>query len=261
MITAKEKMALNFYITRIRKEYSEFTGISQLPKMNIVPIEISLNNANQRGYGSFAEVTYDPHKDEYQLRAWKDIYKPQLHADYLLFHEFTHVADIEKYAKADKVKYASIKGYIEYHAAQIELMKQLGAVRYDEELSFSMEDVIKGIADDMPVIDVLRVGKASAEGVINRDDFPIDVEALVVTIGMVFNHLGRISICQRYAADYVNYRDELEDFSIEERLFGTDSWKIIRGIYHDEMSTDAIELAISLHMEIILSLIKKYGLL
>lgn len=260
MITAKVKFAINAYFNRTKKDYCSFLGIDALPKMNINPIELSLATANSRGYGSWAEVLYDYQSDKYTFNVWKDIYKPQLHADYVMYHEYTHAYDIDRLAKADKNKYAGIKGYIEYHAAQIELMKQLGAEHYTDQISFSMNDVVKGIANDKPVIDVLRTGKNSATEVIVRKDFPVDVAALVVTTGMIFNHLGRISICQRYAKDYKQYQAELEDFSIEEELFGADSWKIIRGIYHDEMSQDAIELAMKFHMMFVTPLFKKYGM-
>ena len=153
-----------------------------------------------------------------------------------------------------------MKGYIEYHAAQVELIKQLGASTIQDELSFSMNGVIKCISGSKSVIDVLRIGKKSETDLIQRGDFPTDLEMLVTTMGMVFNHLGRASVCKMYASDYEQYSGELEDYTVEESLFGSDAWKIIVSLMKGFMNDQAIDMEMKCHLEIMVTLMKKYGI-
>lgn len=235
-------------------------GVDTLPEMEIRPIELSVEEANAKGYGAWATVFYDPSSDTYQMDVWKDIYPPQMHADYVLFHEFTHALDIEQLAKRDKMKYAKIRGYMEYHASQVELMKQLGARTFTDHISFSMDDIVKGITADKSVAEILRVGKKTATDLIQRIDFPTDLDMLLTTMSIIFNHLGRLSICQQYAKDYEKYESELTDFQIEESMFGSDAWKLISALMKGFMSEDAIRMEMDCHFGIVVSIMKKYGL-
>ncbi|MBR0456960.1 MAG: hypothetical protein IJJ01_09855 [Firmicutes bacterium] len=259
-ITAREKFALNAYLNRTQKEYMEFMGLDSFPAVERKPVVLTMEEANAKGYGVWAQVLYNVETDKYSLLAWKDLYIPELHADYILFHEYTHVADIEKLAKKDKSKYTKIRGYMEYHASQVELMKQLGATHFSDKISFSMNDVVYGVANDRPVIDVLRNGKKTATDLIQRVDFPTNVEMLATTISLIFNHLGRISICKLYATDYFLYQNELEEFGVEEVFFGKDAWLLIRAIMQGIMSESAIEMEAGIHVGILCRLFERYGL-
>ena len=260
MISAQEEMAIIFFINRMQREYLSFMGIESLPVMRIEPFEIDMVRVCTQGIGSWAQVVYDCSSDKFTLKVWKDLYKPMLHADYLMFHEFTHAYDINRLAKGDKIKYVSIKGYIEYHASQVELLKQLNAPGYTTPPTFSMTDVIKSPGNDKTVFESLLIGKKSATDAIIKQDFPSGIDILSTVVGMIFNHLGRVSVCERYAKDYEDYKAQLEDYSIEESFFGANSWKILAGIYHGEMSQVAIDLAMKVHLGILGMLTKKYGL-
>lgn len=261
MISAKEKISNTVYINRMKQEYLVFMGIDTLPDINCKLFEIDGKKVNAQGIGSTATVYYDYEKKQYILRMWKDLYMPVLHADYLVFHELTHAYDIERLAKDDRTKHAQIKGYIEYHAAQVELMKQLGANGFSEHISFSMAEMLKSIGNDKTVFEMLMVNKKAATDMINKPGFPLDIEQLATVMGMIFNHLGRLSICKRYANDYNQYKDQLEEFSTEEKFFGSVYWKMITNIYHDEMSQDAIDVAMSIHNDILTTVTRKYDLL
>lgn len=47
----------------------------------------------------------------------------------------------------------------------------------------------------------------TATNLINRSDFPADVETLSITFGLIFNYWGRRSFCKMYAIDYVENVD------------------------------------------------------
>ena len=58
----------------------------------------------------------------------------------LLFYEFTHILDTYRYVNGDKNRNAGIKGYTEFHASQVELIKMLGNERIDTIKNFSMNE-------------------------------------------------------------------------------------------------------------------------
>ncbi len=260
MITAQERMSVNAFINRTQKEFLSFMEIDCLPEMTRAPFEIDAVQLLTQGLASWAQVFYDPVADKYTLKVLKNLYVPVMHADYLMFHEYTHAYDIERLAKKDKMKYASIKGYMEYHASQVELLKQVGANKYSSPISFSMTDVVKSPGEDRTVYETMLARKKDATDAIMRAGFPGNIEILAMTVGIIFNHLGRVSVCKRYAKDYDVYKTELEDYNVEEQFFGADAWKLITGLYHDEMAPDIINIAMMCHLGILKSVTQKYGL-
>ena len=83
---------------------------------------------------------------------------------------------------------------------------------------------------------------------------------MITTIGMIFNHLGRVSICKMYASDFEQYADELEDYSVEESLFGSDAWKLISALMKGFMNDQAIDMEMKCHLGIMATVMKKYGI-
>ena len=65
---------------------------------------------------------------------------------HLIFHEFTHIYDSYRYVKGDKVRYAGLPGFTEYHASQVELMQLLNAENIDDTFAFSMDSIINTIS-------------------------------------------------------------------------------------------------------------------
>jgi hypothetical protein len=111
------------YVTRNLESYKKFMGIEEMPDFKIDIMEITLEKAKQKGYGVPTSHFYNVGTDKHILKDWKDIYKSSLQADYILFHEFTHMYDKFTYSAKDKSLYASNRGFTEYHASQVELLK------------------------------------------------------------------------------------------------------------------------------------------
>ena len=86
---------------------------------------------------------YDIPTGNHTLEIWSKLSLPQMNAAYLVFHEFTHIQDAEVYSQRDKFKHMSNKGYTEYHVAQIDFMKLLGAKSIAEPFSFSMKQSVE----------------------------------------------------------------------------------------------------------------------
>lgn len=56
---------------------------------------------------------------------WEDLWKPQLHGDYVIFHELTHLLDTENLVNGDKKKNAMVRGFLEYHANLYGVIRRL----------------------------------------------------------------------------------------------------------------------------------------
>ena len=159
-------------------------GIEKLPQFKIAEKKMSLSDANKKGFGSFASHHYDIPTGTHSLEVWSDIYQPQLHAEYLLFHEFTHILDTEMYVQKDKMKNALYKGFLEYHAGQIDFLKVLGVKKVDESISFSMKQMFETVGNPKATEEFVIAAHDTSTNLINRSDFPADVEMFLLCLNV-----------------------------------------------------------------------------
>lgn len=254
------KQVLINYIDKCIEKYINFMEIDCMPKFEIVPVVISSDSANIRGYGALATHFYNPDTCQHRLEVWDDLYKTQLHSEYVLFHEFTHILDIDKYSNGDKIKNASIKGYTEYHAAQIDLFNLLGADKIRSTISFSMKDKFETISGKKTVLEYMIDTHKAVATLISRADFPKDVDVLVVTMGLIFNYLGRLSICKMYANDYLLYKDILNDTEAEKKFLGAEVYNALNSFCDGILEQSKIELLNEFYLKMMASMISKYKL-
>lgn len=73
---------------------------------------------------------------------------------------------------------------------------------------------------------------------------------------MIFNHLGRISICQMYGNDYEQYMDEIENMTIEESFIGDNFSKIKSKMKGFLRNTDILNIG-KIYLPTIIELSKK----
>lgn len=160
------------------------------------------------GFASAAQAYYNTKTDEHILRICKSSEIPR----YIVFHEFTHILDTEMYAKQDSWKYMALSGYTEYHAAQVELMIMLGADSIQtQDFSFTVDVEI----GNSTVRNYLNSRHQLVVNMMNRTDFPRDIEALKTTVGVLYNYFGVRSICKMYAKDYT---EEVDNTIIIQKL-------------------------------------------
>lgn len=251
-----EQMLLNLYVNQSAKRYVDFMGIESLPQFRIIEKKMSLLDANKKGFGSFASHHYDIPTGTHSLEVWSDIYKPQLHAEYLLFHEFTHIHDTEMYVKNDKVKNVMYKGFSEYHASQIDFLKMLGFKKIDDHVCFSMKQVLETVGSPKTAEEIVIAAHDTSTSLINRSDFPADVETLVITFGLIFNYWGRRSICKMYAIDYV----ERVDNETIEKFIGKEPFKALDAFMNGWLDDDQIKLIGEFYFKMIAAKMKEYSL-
>ena len=256
MITPSNRVYFNGYVTKVLESYKKFMRIDRIPQIHFEPVEISISQTHKQGYGAPTIHFYDYETDKHTLKLWKDIYQPNLNADYHVFHELTHACDIDKYARGDKFGYIALRGYLEYHAAQVDILKLLGADSIDHAISFSLTDTVKTIGGQKSLINYLSDIQATLFSLISKPKFPDNAEALSTGLGMVFNHLGRISICRMYSNDYDHYRESLESMDIAKEFIG-DRFTLICDITDGFLSTDQVASLNKIYLPTIFELAKQ----
>jgi len=245
----KESIFLNTYVNQSAEKYIDFMDIEKLPQFRIIEKKVSLSDANEKGFGSFASHHYDIPTGTHSLFVWSDMYQPQLHAEYLLFHEFTHILDIEMYAQKDKMKNVKYKGFSEYHAGQIDFLKVLGVEKADASFSFSMKQIFETVAGPKTAEELVIEAHNASTSLINRSNFPADVETLVITFGLFFNYWGRRSICKMHAVDYV----EKVDNEVIEKCMGKEPFKAMDVFMNGWLAEDQIKLIGEFYFKMIAS--------
>lgn len=133
------------YVNKCKNDYKHFIGVSSLPSFELILKHISLSDANASGWGVWATHRFDFQSQSHSIEVWEDLWKPQLHGDYVIFHELTHLLDTENLVNGDKKKNTMMRGFLEYHASQIETIKILGYESFGENISFSMKQQVESI--------------------------------------------------------------------------------------------------------------------
>ena len=181
--------------------YKYFLGIETFPQYSLEYFEQNL----AQNYVSVAQAIYDPQSGEHMLRLLSGYEIPL----FILYHELTHIYDMEVHKSGETNHDYCLTGYMEYHASQIELMVLMGAVKCDEIISFSMSDSISLMN--------CTVQQYLEQKLITVCDLICDKERnnREKAVGVFFNFLGLKSICSMYATDFC---DSFDYFEVSERL-------------------------------------------
>lgn len=148
------------------------------------------------------------------------------------------------------------RGFTEYHAGQIDLLKLFGGKKVDEHYSFSMEQRLENVGNPKTVEEFVDAAHDTATSLINREDFPADVETLSITIGLIFNYWGRRSICRMYAVDYT----EKVDNATIEKLIGSEWYKAFDELTNGWLDEEQIKRMTEFYFKLIVSKMKEYSL-
>lgn len=202
------------YIRECKKEYMQLLSLISFPEFKLRYTESSpAENANNI-FVIKGAATYDCATGQHCLELDADIHTKGNIGKQTVFHEFTHILDNEKFARKDHQRYIANFGYSEYHAAQIGFLKALNIVRIDQEIVFSMGDLIDTPSGNISIRDYVLEPLLLATYAIRQSDFPRDFDELRETLGLIFNYYGKRSICKMYANDY----DDIADKDAIEKL-------------------------------------------
>lgn len=233
-------------------EFKKFIGAGEFPTYELQTYEVSLAVADTRGYDAAACTFYESQNRKHVLRVSTNL----ILSEYLIFHEFTHVLDSETYAKDDKVRYAGLSGFTEYHASQIELVKLLGADTIDKVPTFSMDTIVDTFAGEKSVSQYVGMKQQHAIDLFNRVDFPKDIDTLKSAVGVLYNYFGLRSICEMYSTDYtevINNRAFL-------KFIPTQEFVMLNRLMHGWLDKDKVDLSIEIYLNMIFPLIKQFRL-
>lgn len=219
-----KKILIKSYINQKMTSYKKFMLIEKMPMFEIM-IEENIKTPSHN---------YDVKIDKHVLKVETNIMNRNM--EYILFHEFTHMYDVINFSAKNPYLYFANRGFTEYHASQIELLKLLDAKTVNDKISFSLAQPIETILGETTILNYMLELRDSAREGITEKYYVDNLKSFSNVLGMIFNHLGRVSICRLYANDYEAYKEELENFELELSFLGEEFSKIVsiaRGILDD----------------------------
>lgn len=258
MLSTVEKMLMHKHINAKEREYEAFMGGAVLPTMSLRPLSIDELPRNP----AWATVMYDPRADRYELQVFDHIHDSNvvISSDYLLFHEFTHALDISLYGAGDVNRYNALRGYLEYHAAQVEMMKLVGASKFTDSIEFSMHDTITDIEGPKSVLEYVEHGIEVVTSAMAKPGFKTEIAQVFHAVGALYNHLGRLSICQMASPDFDQYAKNLLARCPGVELFGQGAWSLIVNVFNGIMTEPAIQTSGQLYLGTLFQLFKSYDI-
>ena len=172
-------------------DYKQFMRIESFPHFEEEYFEYD----DSQEFGIAGRAEYDQLTKAHKLLLPSNYEVPR----FLLFHELTHILDMENLANGEKNHDFCLTGYMEYHASQVELMEAVGAKTIRDTVSFSMKD--RFIASKWMIQQYVDNKLETAKTLISKSD----KHKKVIGLETFFNFLGLKSICAMYATDYVEY--------------------------------------------------------
>ena len=234
-------------------EYVRFMRIERFPAYDLKFKEASLSKADLQGFDSLASTAYDVNTHNHTLCIATNLPLEK----YVLFHEFTHMLDSEEHTNGDKNRYAGLLGYTEYHASQVELMQLLGAKSIGEIPSFSINSFVHTLSGEKSISQYVHEKQMHAIELFSRSDFPANIDTLKSAVGVLHNYWGLRSICEMYAADFV----ETVDNNAFLQFIPTMHFSVLNRLMHGWMDKTKINLSIPVCYTILISLIQDFKLI
>lgn len=149
-----------------------------------------------------------------------------------------------------------VRGFLEYHASQIETIKILGYESIGENISFSMKQQVETVASIKSMQNFVDEPANTAKSLLRRSDFPKDLETLLTTAALIFNYYGRRSICLMHAQDY---REDVDIIEFSE-FIGTAQLAALDTFLKGWLNAAQIDVLGQFYFGMIGTKIKEYGL-
>lgn len=245
---------IRWLIGKYEKEYIKFMEIESFPSYKVELFEIEMDEVDAVGFGAPAQARYNPKTDEHILRICSNLELKKC----VVFHEFTHILDTEMYANRDSCRYMYLSGYTEYHASQVELMFLLGAESiHSTKVAFSLNSEIETFPSKKSIEEYLCVEHQLVVDMMSRADFPVNIETLKATLGVLYNYFGLRSICKMYVK---NYAEQVDNTAII-KILPLPIFSAINTFMEGWFDKSKVETSFGLYCNAIMPLIKTYKLL
>lgn len=233
-------------------KYRAFMNLETFPSYELQAKEVSLLVADKQGFDSIARTLYSPDSDSHTLIVSTNLCVPE----YVLFHEFTHILDAELYAKKDKTRYASLSGFTEFHASQVELMRLLNADSITSDLPISKNAIIETVSGIKSVSQYINDKFTHAYDLFSRPDFPASIETLIAALGVLYNYFGLRSIYKMFSSNSI----EARDYSPFLKHIPTVLFDLLNSSMQGWLTPAQIDVACTTYPMILIPIINKYKL-
>lgn len=200
---------LEAYVFEQMEEFLYFIGEDTLPRPTIEWIEPQPMVK--------ASHNYSPKLDRHLLYLNPEMPMDVAHTS-MLFHEFIHLYDAETLMKKNDNYYKS-RGYLEYHAGQIDLLYLIGAETIHDVPTFSIFEEIETVYGTKRIVDYLLYDRNNLSHMLKTF---LSLQDYSTKVGIVFNVIGRISICRMYATDFEDRQAYFNDLKNIVALLGPD---------------------------------------
>ncbi len=220
-------MDITNYVQSCVDDFQSFVGIDSFPNFAIIPKEMALEKATKQGFDALASALYDSSKGLHSLVIWSKLYLPQMNAKYLVFH-----------------------------AAQIDFLQILGAKNIFTPFSFDMNQKVETFSGTKTAREYLDEARTLATNLIQRTDFPANIETLAVTLGAIFNYYGRRSICKMYATGY----NDDADMSLISSLIKEQTVTALNSFMLEWLEPERIAIVDQLYYRMAISIAQQYHL-
>ena len=214
--SAKEKLIRGYV-----KDYKDFMKLDFFPRYKFEKLEAGTGDAEE-GTLYAARARYDVEKKDHYLQVPENWNSDQS----LFYRELTGILDNQEYVRGEQDAYALSRGFLEYHASQIQLSYLAGfkSILDTPELSMSQK-----LSSEQTVAEYLQEKYKAAADLFAGEDFGENREAKEAAVGAFYSFLGARSVCEMYANDY---NAEAFDCTIFEEKLGAELYKRIVNHMH-----------------------------
>ncbi|MBQ9004484.1 MAG: hypothetical protein IJ087_21820, partial [Eggerthellaceae bacterium] len=123
-----------------------------------------------------------------------------------------------------------------------------------------MLDTITDIEGAKSVLEYVEHGIAVVTTAMAKPGFKSDIARVFHAVGALYNHLGRLSICQMAATDFDQYVTDLTAACPGAELFGPATWHLIVNVFSGIMAESAIQPSGQLYFGALVQLFERYGI-
>lgn len=230
-------------------EFKSFMEIQEFPIYELELKNISMKEIDSNKYTSIASASYQVQKGIHTLEINTNIPLEK----YLLFHEFIHILDTERYARKNGNRNLGLTCYTEYHASQVELMQLLGANCIHENILISVNNDIILFNKKKSIYQFVEEKRQTAIDLFRNKNVLNEINTITMAIGVLCNYFGLRSICKMYANDY----DEIIENSAFLEIIPSYEFSQLDSLMQGWLDENKIEKSITLCFNILLLLIHK----
>ena len=203
------------------RDYKSFMKLDFFPGYHF---EKYMSNADDTEDGALlpAKTRYDLEKREQYLQVPENWNSEK----YLFYHELTNILDNQKFVGNDQEAYQCSRGFIEYHASQVQMFGMLGFANIDDTPEVSLGQTMN---NGQTAAEYMQEKYKVAQELFENPEFSENEGIFTAGIAAFYSFLGARSVCEMYAKDY---DAAAYDYTVFEEKLGTEIFNRIVNHMH-----------------------------